>query len=44
MKEKKINDLAFDIDKEIGLLLDENSGFGLNKQNGKKPLGGKKKN
>ena len=43
LKEKKINDLALDIDKEMGLLLDENSGFGQNKQKNMKPTLGKKK-
>jgi hypothetical protein len=31
LKEKKMNDLALDIDREMGLLLDENTGFGQNK-------------
>lgn len=31
LKEKKMNDLALDIDREMGLLLDENNGFGQNK-------------
>ena len=31
LKEKKMNDLALDMDREMGLLLDENNGFGQNK-------------